>query len=219
MKSSYLCHNYIMFDFILNILYPDSCLGCHKANVPLCTKCVDAIPDAPYTRDNHRARFAYADPIMRKAIRALKYRHASRIAGILGPYLADIILEDFGDVIDYKSERTIIVPAPLSRERLAERGVNQDELLAESVSNITGLYSELAVEKIRHTESQVALGNRKARLHNLEGAFNVPNPTSVARKDVLIIDDVYTTGATIRELSRTLRAAGARSTRAYTLAH
>jgi ComF family protein len=210
-----------MFEYLLNLLYPDSCLACHKGNLALCESCIADIPDAPFIDDHIYSRFAYSHKTMRTAIRNLKYRHASRLAPILGKHLADLIIEDLSEDI-YKTEiLPVLVAAPLSRERLRERGFNQAELLAKEVSKQIGLELVPCIEKIRHTESQVNLANKKSRLTNLVGAFSLTPKASekIESKNLILIDDVYTTGATIKEIQKELRKAQPKSIKAYTLAH
>lgn len=208
-----------MFDFILDLLYPDSCLSCHKGKLALCERCIREIPDAPFIGDDIYSRFAYSHKTMRTAIRNLKYRHASRLAPILGKHLADLIMEDLSEDIYRTESLPILVAAPLSRERLRERGFNQAELLAKEVSNQVGLELVSCIEKIKHTESQVTLGNKKSRLTNLTGAFTITHPEQIKNRHLILIDDVYTTGATIKEITKELRKAHPKSIRAYTLAH
>jgi ComF family protein len=130
-------------------------------------------------------------------------------------------MEDLSDDIYMNDSSSILVAAPLSRERLRERGFNQAELIAREVSKQIGLELVLCVEKIKHTPSQVTIGNKKSRLTNLVGAFALI-PTAINQiknRNIILIDDVYTTGATIREITKELRKAHPRSIKSYTLAH
>jgi len=210
-----------MLDFILDLLYPESCVACHRQKTPLCEDCLYQIDEAPWGNEKIKARFSYADLRMRAAVRALKYRKAQRIAPILGRHLGEYILEDLSEMALFSAkEQTLIIPAPLSKERLSERGFNQAELLAREVAKIINL--EVVINnltKTRHTPTQVSLKDKELRLTNLSGAFSIIHPEQIKGKTVILIDDVYTTGATIREITRTLRTAGARKTLAYTVAH
>lgn len=118
----------------------------------------------------------------------------------------------------------LLVPVPLHPLKQRERGFNQTILLAESVARaLRHHHPHLRVELARHamgrqrpTESQSGLTRRQRRL-NLRGAFFVRNPKQVAGRAVLLLDDIYTTGATARECAKTLLAAGAASVMVATL--
>ncbi len=157
----------------------------------------------------------------------LKYRHAKRLAPILGKHLSEFILEDLSERgIFERIENPIIIPAPMSHKRLQQRGFNQAELLAEIVSERTGfqLIANLLI-KTRHTVPQVSLKNKRERLTNLNNAFAINidgtenNLEPIKKRNIILIDDVYTTGATSREITRILRKSGAKKVLTYTLAH
>ena len=103
-----------------------------------------------------------------------------------------------------------IVPVPLHDTRLAQRGFNQSLLLARELAKRVGTKVDyLSLVRTRHTPPQVNL-KRKERLDNVKGAFSVKNPSMLKGKKVLLMDDVYTTGATVRECSKILKKSGAR---------
>jgi ComF family protein len=105
----------------------------------------------------------------------------------------------------------VVVPVPLHPSRLAERGFNQSALLARPVARrLSAPFCPVAVARVRDTPRQAAL-DRRARLANLSGAFRVRQPERVRGRDVLLIDDVCTTGATLVACARALREAGVRS--------
>lgn len=119
---------------------------------------------------------------------------------------------------DWLGPDTVLVPVPLHRGRLWQRGFNQAALLARAVSRRTG--SPVVVDalvRIRPTRSSRGLG-RRARADNVRGAFRVARPAAVAGRDIVIVDDVYTTGATVEACTRMLLRRGARSVRVLTWA-
>jgi ComF family protein len=105
----------------------------------------------------------------------------------------------------------IIVPVPISKGNLKQRGFNQSELLAKQISKVVKrrMYPHL-LRRIKETPSQREL-TREERVENLLCAFEVTDPALVKGKNVLLVDDVYTTGSTIRECTRILLEAGAES--------
>src|SRR3989344_829714 len=219
-----LCDNYNMLSplsVLLDILFPENCLGCGRSGGWLCEPCIGRLPQAIDNQPSMRGLFDYEDKRIRAAIHKLKYKRGLRLASTLGVHLAEFVLEDLSELALFENMAdAIIVPTPLSRERLRERGFNQSELLAEVVSGITGLpLSTEVLAKTKHTAPQVSLKDRRSRQNNLSGAFTIIQPEIIKNKSVILIDDVYTTGATASEIMKTLGAAGARYCITYTIAH
>jgi ComF family protein len=113
-------------------------------------------------------------------------------------------------------EADLIAPVPLHPSRLKQRGFNQALLLAQAFPEVP-LERELLVRQ-RHTPPQTSLRTSKERRDNVKGAFAVPRPELVQGKSILLIDDVYTTGATVKECAKVLRRAGAREVNVLTVA-
>jgi ComF family protein len=112
----------------------------------------------------------------------------------------------------------VIIPVPLHFRRLFKRKYNQSAMLAAELSMLSHIPAEFtALKKIRHTTPQVHC-NGKQRLKNIKDAFEVTALDKVKGKRILLIDDVYTTGATLRECARVLKKAGAKSVDAITVA-
>jgi ComF family protein len=109
----------------------------------------------------------------------------------------------------------LLVPVPLHPRRLKERGFNQALLLAKAFPD-KPLAREVLI-RVRHTMPQSGL-NPKERRENVKRAFTAPRPEEIKGKSVLLIDDVYTTGATVRECARILRQAGALEVAVLTVA-
>lgn len=109
-----------------------------------------------------------------------------------------------------------LVPVPLYRERLAERGFNQAEVIASLLHRELGLPLLHGLERLRPTHGQVGL-RRSERLKNLRGAFAYQGK-AVPGREVCLVDDVITTGATLEACTEALIEAGVRSVYAFTLA-
>jgi ComF family protein len=158
---------------------------------------------------------------LRSAIHALKYDRISPIAGELSRRLASTIAELNAEA----PQAMLVVPVPMHRGRMTERGFNQARTLAaEALSNLRHSHPEWRLElsaqslvRQRATESQAGLTPRQRR-HNLRGAFFVSDPESLRGRHILLVDDILTTGATARACSQTLLEAGAASVRVATLA-
>lgn len=125
----------------------------------------------------------------------------------LSQVLASLIFEKYGNFI--RDKRFLVTYVPISRARLNWRGFNQAQLLAREVALKTNLHCENLLYKANKVESQVG-HSRLERLQNLRGKIRYVGPKEVSTKKVLIIDDVYTTGATLEECAKVLREAGYR---------
>jgi ComF family protein len=146
---------------------------------------------------------------LRELIHLLKYGGVRPASNVLGRMLAEAIaaLEP-----SFPAQSIAVIPVPLHRTKLRQRGFNQAELIARAAVkgfNPARLRVSAAVlERKRDTASQIGLTTHQRRA-NLRGAFGVVRPEIVKGREVLVVDDVYTTGATVSECARVLRRAGA----------
>jgi ComF family protein len=148
---------------------------------------------------------------LRELIHMLKYGGVRPAANVLGRMLAEAIavLEP-----EFPADPVALVPVPLHRTKLRQRGFNQAELIARAAMKIRQPGDKLrlcagVLERKRETASQIGLTSHQRR-ENLRGAFGVVQPEFVRGHEVLVVDDVYTTGATVSGCARVLRRAGAR---------
>ncbi len=147
---------------------------------------------------------------LRELIHLLKYAHVRPAASVLGRMLAEVIARlapDFGD------PKPLVIPVPLHQRKLQERGFNQSELIAQSALKLKpgGLELQLAsglLKRTRATVSQTGLSSHQRR-ENMRGAFTVDRLTEIMGRQILLIDDVFTTGTTVSECARLLRRTGA----------
>ncbi len=146
-------------------------------------------------------------------IHFFKFNKKKKLFKLLSETLLDKIDKNIFNGID------LIVPAPLSKKSLAEREYNQTELLARHISFKLKIPANNIVVKTRETERQSSL-EREKRLGNLKGAFSIKDGfiSAVEGKNIVIVDDVYTTGSTINEIAKVLIKAGAKEVRAITIA-
>ncbi len=156
-----------------------------------------------------RSVFVYAG-LIREAIHAFKFERKLGLSFLFADAVFSVYLE-------MKTRVDIVLPAPISRARRAERGYNQSAWVARTFSLKTGLpYSATALQKTRDTAHQ-ALLTEAARRTNLGGVFEA-EPSDILGKSVLVVDDVLTTGTTMNECARALKAAGAASVFGITIA-
>jgi len=176
----------------------------HAEVQPLCGECRMTAPQ--FVR---AIAYGSYDGGLRELIHLLKYGRVRPAAGVLGRMLAEVI-QGFGS--EFVS--AVIVPVPLHRSKLRQRGFNQAEEIARAaLKNLNRGGLKLAtgiLDRKRATESQTGLSDHQ-RQQNVRGAFVVAAPGEIAgkNKDVLLVDDVFTTGATVGECARVLRRAGA----------
>ena len=210
---------------LLDLISPRLCVVCGNrltvTEETICSRCNFHLPrtgfgKAPY--DNEMAKLFWAQiPIKRASalfyyeahsetaniIYMLKYKDHPEIGGVMGRMTArELQTNDFFDGIDG------IVPIPLARKRLRQRGYNQSMEIAKGVSEITGLpiYNKV-VRRNAFEGSQTSKG-RWERNENVEGVFELKDASAIQGKHLLIVDDVVTTGATVLACTKELCKAG-----------
>jgi ComF family protein len=218
---------------LLDLIYPPRCPGCGRVGFalcdgcreqveyivpPVCRRCGCSLPQEglcqhcrtlPSSLDGILAVAVFADPI-RPAIHALKYENNTTLAAPLGEMMVDAWR------CSGLPKADVIVPVPLHTHRQAERGYNQSGLLARVVGRGLDLpMDDHTLVRLRATPPQVGL-SRTERQQNMEGAFACLG--SLKGKTVVVVDDVCTTGATLEACAAALRAAGAATVWAFTLA-
>lgn len=188
---------------ICGIIFPDSLAGNH-----LCGDCLETKPHYTFAR----AALIY-EGIILDAVHRFKYRRNLTCGLVLAGLLADF---DFPDM-DWRAF-DLIIPVPLHVRRLRKRGFNQSLILARALSKKHSLPIDFSLLKRRKlTLTQTGL-DKKERERNIKGAFAVGCPEILRGKNVVLVDDVYTTGATINECAKTLNKAGSSRVAVITLA-
>lgn len=177
----------------------------------LCAECLST----PRPYDRARATFVY-DDTCKPMILAFKHADKPQLHTTLAPLLAGT-LEEFDED---PANPFILVPVPLHWLRLIKRRYNQAAILANALTKMTGFETwPDALTRTRHTPPQGHMGP-KDRHKNVAGAFAL-NPkiqSKLSGKNIILIDDVHTTGATIEECSKILKAAGAKTVNVLTVA-
>ena len=214
-----------MLDIILDLIYPPVCGLCGKINSKsLCKKCeIKLNNQAVFEIDNysqnlnkyfdeHLYMFMY-DGLIRSLI--LKYKFNDK------PYLYKTFIkyllnnEKFVEIL---KNYDIIVAVPLSKERKKQRGYNQSNLIAVEISKKLQIkLCNNSLKKVQNTVKQSTL-NKQERKQNIQGAYMLKNAKNLYKKNVLIIDDIYTTGSTVNECSKELSKAGTKKIGILTIA-
>lgn len=217
----------------LDWLFPPVCGGCespgsrwcpncqqqiHKIEPPVCDRCGDNVHQTgmcsrcermPPSFTAIRSWAAFDGPV-RNAIHRIKYRHDIALADMLSTSMISYLEE-----LDWQID--LVLPVPLGKDRIRERGYNQAALLAKPIAWGSNLpYRPRALRRARETRSQVGL-SLKQRHQNVRGAFECSREI-VEGKSVLVVDDVATSGATLDACAEALWSAGAAVVYGFTLA-
>ena len=147
---------------------------------------------------------------LRELIHILKYGQVRPAANVLGRMLSEVIT---GLETAFGPDTVVVVPVPLHARRLRQRGFNHSELIVRAALKLRSAGDRLMLnckilERSRDTQSQTGL-TRHQRRENIRGAFFVAKPEEVKAREVLLVDDVFTTGTTVSECARVLLRAGA----------
>lgn len=234
-----------VIDYILKLIFPDRCIFCGKptklysANPNVCDRCAESVHSIyvencvkcgakldnhynPYCRDCQSLNYICADGVsvfhykdVKKTIFHFKYKGYKTDGIILGRYMADCLKNsNCGEVL----RADIIVPVPLSIKKEKKRGFNQTAILAEEIGLEFGIDCCCdMLRRIKNTSPQSKMTETE-RKHNVMNVFKFNDNYSVDGKNILLVDDIFTTGSTVEECARTLMYAGANKIYFITLA-
>lgn len=207
---------------LLEFIYPNVCGFCNKiCKEEICNKCRMKIkkhqinivikPQNKYF-DELISIFKY-EGIIREKILQYKFNDKAYMKNTF----AKIILKN-KKVCGLLKKYDIIIPVPIHKSRKAQRGYNQTQLIASKLAEYIDIeFCNNVLVKNKNTIAQSKL-NRKKRIENIKGAFDILNLEKVQGKNVLLFDDIYTTGSTANECSRILKTAGAKTVGILTIA-
>jgi ComF family protein len=174
----------------------------------LCGECITREPAFTVARAVGRYKTALLE-----AIHRFKYGHQTAVGEIMGRMMATYPFPGF-DAGAY----SLIIPVPLHTKRLRERGFNQSVILARELSRHFSIPLDfMSLRRLHYTAPQVSLGGKEREI-NVRGAFTIKEPKKIKGSKIILIDDVYTTGSTLRECARCLMDAGAEKVAVLTLA-
>lgn len=217
---------------ILDVLFPKRCVGCGKIGKYFCDRCRVTVrlirPDETicpicgkpaiagathprcktrYSLDGLTSYFQY-NGVVKKAIKALKYR-----------FISDLVTEFVSLIPLCPINASGFVPIPLHPSRFRERGFNQADIVGGILAKRLHVpaYTNCLC-RIKKTTPQVEARDRNNRLQNIQGAFMVNDNIDKCGKHIILFDDVFTTGATMRSAASTLKRHGVQSVWAVTIA-
>lgn len=215
-----------MWKDVLDFVFPVFCLGCNKEGEWLCGGCLDDFLKQSFVQacpvchlnnnsgllcltckpnsylDKHFAAIEYGeDKLSGKIIHTFKYEYIESVFFVLEKVIEKYLSEN----TDKFSNIDFVVPVPLHPRRSAERGFNQAELIANKVAFCLKkeMRKDLIVRK-KYTSNQAHLG-REDRMKNISGAFGLSSDLNIKDKNILLVDDVFTTGSTMQECAKVLK--------------
>ncbi len=226
-----LTHLAMLNRMVLDFLFPARCVACGREgsyicegcmlsasyiNPPFCPVCILPVEgkrrcDCHYWKslDGLNSLFAFKGAI-REAVLQFKYYNLRAIAPLLGGLM-------FNNLKSAHYKPDLLIAVPLHKKRLRERGFNQSELLAREICTLTGIYRSKSLVRKYNNPSQVNSKNAGQRRKNVSMAFSCTG-SQVEGKNILLIDDVATTGATLDACASALKVCGAARVRGLTLA-
>ncbi len=210
---------------ILDILFPKMCLGCGREGLYICKDCEVFLSEVPPDKDIV-SMWEY-EGLMEKLIQKIKYDGCYDIVG-------ELVAMAFKKIDLNLPKDTIITFVPMYKKREKQRGFNQAELIAKKVGEVTGKPVVKLLEKIKDNRSQVGL-HPQERAENVKDVFALSSDAKFSSRftlkgspatqkiqharlsNLLLVDDVYTTGATMNECTKVLKKAGVKNVWGFTL--
>ncbi|MBR0162504.1 MAG: ComF family protein [Oscillospiraceae bacterium] len=210
----------VMTDWLLDLLYPPKCVICRRVmdnGSLLCPDCGAKLPRVETDRQKQSlpplnaciSPLYYTGPF-REAFLRYKFRGLTVYSRVFGELMADSLRSHMPENLD------VITWAPLSRSRKRSRGYDQAELLAAEVAKRTGQKLERLLVKTKNNPAQSGQQSREAREQNVQGVYR--QARNLQGEHILLVDDIVTTGATLRSAASVLLEAGASEVTALTLA-
>ncbi|OQB05404.1 MAG: DNA utilization protein GntX [bacterium ADurb.Bin212] len=225
----------LLTNFLLDLVYPKLCINCGKYGSFLCFNCYEKIDPCHTDLCFYCGRISKHGeicPLCKKKykpyFRSVRWcgNYSGVLKEIIHHYKYDGIIElsevlsqlAYNRIINCVNQKQpIIVPVPIHRSKEQMRGFNQSELIARKLSELCGNNGGLALVRIKNTATQVGL-SKLQRASNVAGSIVCRDGELVRSKTVLLVDDVATTGATLNECAKVLRASGAKRVEAVVLA-
>lgn len=218
------------FDHLISYIAPHECLACGVEGALLCTDCLPLLPDiVPQCYRCHRTdnssktcqtcsshaplkkvwiRTPY-EGFAEQLVKDLKFNRAFQAAGTI----ADAIYEQFAHQF---SENTVLVPVPTATSRIRQRGYDQSVLIARALAKKTNLPCSQVL--VRHGQQRQTGNSRTKRVLQLEGVFSIRQRFLKNTDEIMLVDDVLTTGATVASAAKALRQSGVKKVSAVVFA-
>ena len=189
----------------------------------------DLLPKSPVNSKDIFVLFDYSHKIVRLIIKSIKYKNNTDIKKRIAIYLYEELMVISSEIALFEGTLPILVPMPMSKKEKRNRGFNQCEEICKEIKKLAGDNIKISyniLKKVRETERQTKL-SRKARLKNIKNSMTVldfarsrtSGKKMMNNRIVIVLDDVYTTGASLSEARRALISSGARRVIGLFIAH
>lgn len=204
------CYDGGMFlSSLINIIAPAYCFSCRKIGRYICCRCASLLKYHDHTLTyspgvSGHIRFFRYDGVFKNTLRGAKYFSVRQGLYDILTYVPWGKLPEALKTCDLTGGNSVLVPIPLHPQKLHERGFNQTEVIAAEISRRLSIpVSTTALVRTKYTNQQARLIHAERAL-NIYGAFAVKHHEGLEKKHIVLIDDVWTTGSTIREVVRTI---------------
>lgn len=199
---------------IIEIIYPTEykCIVCNEDDCyGICDNCLSKINTIPIENQSDIISYGYYGGILKKLILDFKYKSNFTAGDVLSYLLSEYIINN----INYKNY--VLTYVPLSQKSRKKRGFNQCEYICRHIGRKLSIECVDIIVKCRETKEQKTL-NKSERMLNLKDAFKIRSKINIENVNIMLIDDVTTTGATLRECCRILKKCGVNDIKLLTLA-
>ena len=204
-----------LFRWFITALFPERCIICKKEGKTLCKTHQNFVPQIKNTLnlkhlDEVTSLSTYKDPNTKKVIEYFKFKGFKS--------LSDFMVQEYAKTLK-KDQLITLAPIPLHWSRKFTRGFNQSLLLAESIKKISPANIQIndCLKRKKHTQQQARL-KKEQRIKNLEKAFQIKTQKKLPT-EIILIDDVVSTGATLENAAKVLKKAGVKKVYAFTFAN
>lgn len=200
-----------IYNEVLGVIYPpeEKCIICREEGfIGLCPHCKSSINRATVEKDN--LSYGFYGGVIKTLILKFKYESNFTAGYLLSNFLIEMIEEE-------KINADVICYVPMTKKAEKKRGFNQCKLMARNIGYHTNIPVSNCIKKIKNTKEQKTL-TKEERIINLKGVFKINNVKDIKNKNVILIDDIMTTGATISECKYILKKSGVKQIIVLTIA-
>lgn len=198
-----------MIDTILDYICPQKCIYCNKTGEIICEKCLEQIYDTHIFKKVNNNVFDYVfcgsnyNNIIRTQIHSFKFHEKA----YLYKYFIRICLRN-KQIIDFLKQFDYITYVPMHYKKERKRGYNQSKLLAKELGIKLNIKVKKYLKKVKENKVQSLL-NQKERIENVKNVYKIKKSRYLNNKKIILVDDIFTTGSTIKECSKILKENGA----------
>lgn len=206
----------------LNLIFPKKCVGCDASNFWLCNKCRKNLKKSNQPPESWMTSiWDYKDKNIKRLLWFLKFNGRYSILDDIKKEMSDVFVSEISEKETLENfTNPLIIPIPTNRKRV--RGYNQTTMIAKALLKESGLNLDIKQDillKKSGIPPQSSIKERPRRLLNIKNAFYIKNPETIKDRNIILIDDIVTTGATLCEAKSVLEKHGAKNIVAFAIAH